>query len=206
MRQINMKVLNDILKETKEFVIWGIAPGKKWEEVLFTKAKNMGEAKKVLQILTSKHGVKKGRITVLDLEQDPSEFWKSGKMFEGLKEEYPDESEAYKALDKVLDNINGVSGIGYSDFDSRNRMNVGITLVVKKKIFPKGGGMQIPEEFKVLPKDVVMELKKRLKKAGFPIIGKIYTPKKKSWKDNWGDKESGYVNDEIELEVEIHQL
>jgi hypothetical protein len=68
----------------KEFVIWGIAPGKSSEEILYTKAKSQGEAKKIIKILVSKHGVKKARIQVLDLEQDPSKFWKSDNMFEDI--------------------------------------------------------------------------------------------------------------------------
>jgi len=67
----------------KEFVIWGIPPKKSSEEILYTKAKSNSEAKKVLKILVSKHGIKKGRIQVLDLEQDPSKFWKSDNIFEG---------------------------------------------------------------------------------------------------------------------------
>jgi len=67
----------------KEFVIWGIPPKKSSEEILYTKAKSNSDAKKVLKILVSKHGIKKGRIQVLDLEQDPSKFWKSDNIFEG---------------------------------------------------------------------------------------------------------------------------
>ena len=68
----------------KEFVIWGIAPGKSSEEILYTKAKSQGETKKMVKILISKHGVKKARIQVLDLTQNPADFWKSDKMFEGV--------------------------------------------------------------------------------------------------------------------------
>jgi hypothetical protein len=72
------------LEESKqEFVIWGIPPKKSSEEILYTKAKSNSEAKKVVKILTKKHGVKKARIQVLDLEQDPSKFWKSDNIFEG---------------------------------------------------------------------------------------------------------------------------
>jgi len=68
----------------KEFVIWGIAPGKSSEEILYTKAKSQGEAKKIIKVLTSKHGVKKARIQVLDLTQNPADFWKSDKVFEDI--------------------------------------------------------------------------------------------------------------------------
>jgi len=74
----------EINESKKEFVIWGIAPGKSSEDILYTKAKSNSEAKKVIKVLTDKHGVKKARIQVLDLEQDPSSFWKSDKIFEGV--------------------------------------------------------------------------------------------------------------------------
>jgi len=74
--------LKSLLTESKkEFVIWGIPPGKSSEQILYTKAKSNGEAKKVLKVLIDKHGIKKGRIQVLDLEQDPSAFWKSDTVF-----------------------------------------------------------------------------------------------------------------------------
>ena len=40
------------------------------------------EAKKIIKFLTSKHGVKKARVQVLDLTQNPADFWKSDKMFD----------------------------------------------------------------------------------------------------------------------------
>ena len=44
----------ELLQDKKEYVIWGIAPGKSSEEILYTKAKSQGEAKKI--ILSSKAG------------------------------------------------------------------------------------------------------------------------------------------------------
>jgi len=77
-------ILMDLSESKKEFVIWGIPPGKNSEQILYTKAKSNGEAKKILKVLVSNHGIKKGRIQVLDLEQDPSAFWKSGDVFEDI--------------------------------------------------------------------------------------------------------------------------
>jgi len=65
---------------TEEFIIWGIPPGKSSEEVLFTQAKSVREAKKVIKKLTDKHQVSEARIQVLDLAENPSGFWKSDKM------------------------------------------------------------------------------------------------------------------------------
>ena len=76
------KLVREVIQATaKEFPIWGIPPGKKDEELLYTKAKSHGEAKKIAKVLTDKHGCKKVRIQVLDLAQDPSDIWKSDKLF-----------------------------------------------------------------------------------------------------------------------------
>ena len=72
----------DNIDESKtEFVIWGIPPGKKHEDILYTKAKSHSEAKKIIKILTAKHGVTKARIQVLDMAQDPKDIWKADKLF-----------------------------------------------------------------------------------------------------------------------------
>jgi len=69
-----------IHESEKEFPIWGIPPGAKREELLYTKAKSHAEAKKIVKILTDKHGVTKARIQVLDLAQNPADLWKSKKL------------------------------------------------------------------------------------------------------------------------------
>lgn len=55
----------------KEFVIWGIAPNRKYEEPLFTKARTMTEAKNVLSLLEKEHGCKACRIQVIDFKEPP---------------------------------------------------------------------------------------------------------------------------------------
>jgi predicted kinase len=85
-KKVNVFDEDNIDESKKEFVIWGIPPKKSSEEILYTKAKSQPEAKKVIKILTKKHGVKKARIQVLDLEQDPSKFWKSDDLFEGVND------------------------------------------------------------------------------------------------------------------------
>ena len=77
----------DNIDESKtEFVIWGIPPGKRQEDILYTKAKTHSEAKKIIKILTKKHGVTKARIQVLDMAQDPKDIWKSDDLFEGVND------------------------------------------------------------------------------------------------------------------------
>lgn len=70
----------EIHESQKEFPIWGIPPGAKREELLYTKAKSHAEAKKIVKILTDKHGVTKARIQVLDLAQNPADLWNSEKL------------------------------------------------------------------------------------------------------------------------------
>lgn len=70
----------EIHESEKEFPIWGIPPGAKREELLYTKAKSHAEAKKIVKILTDKHGVTKARIQVLDLAQNPADLWNSEKL------------------------------------------------------------------------------------------------------------------------------
>lgn len=68
-----IKLLNEI---KKEFAIWGIPPGKKDEELLFTKAKTQSEAEKVKEILTKKHNCTKVRIQSFTMNQDIAKDWK----------------------------------------------------------------------------------------------------------------------------------
>jgi hypothetical protein len=59
-----------------EHVIWGKPPKAEHEEVLYTKATNAEEAKKVMEILAKEHGCSEMRVQVLDLNADPSEMFK----------------------------------------------------------------------------------------------------------------------------------
>ena len=54
-----------------EYPIWGIPPGKTEEDLLYTRATTMDEAKRVCRILETEHGVTRTRIQVLDLTQPP---------------------------------------------------------------------------------------------------------------------------------------
>ena len=82
-KTVNIFDEDTIDESKKEFVIWGIPPGKKHEDILYTKAKSHSEAKKIIKILTKKHGVTKARIQVLDMAQDPKDIWKADDLFEG---------------------------------------------------------------------------------------------------------------------------
>lgn len=68
-KQKSQTKLSEILKEQKEFIIWGVPPGERDEVVAYTKAKSMPEAKKVMDILKLKHGLTKLRVQVIDLSQ-----------------------------------------------------------------------------------------------------------------------------------------
>lgn len=54
----------------EEFIIWGIAPGQTMEDVLFTQATTLNEAKRAANVLICKHGCKAVRIQVLKLSEN----------------------------------------------------------------------------------------------------------------------------------------
>ena len=62
----------ETLKEAnkKEYIIWGIPPGERDEDVLYTKADSPAEAKRVMDILKNEHGCTKLRVQVLDLSKE----------------------------------------------------------------------------------------------------------------------------------------
>lgn len=64
----------------EEFIIWGIAPGQTTEDVLFTNAISMSEARRAANVLICKHHCKAVRIQVLKLSEKfdfTKEFCKS---------------------------------------------------------------------------------------------------------------------------------
>jgi len=137
-----MSKKESVNESKKEFVIWGIPPKKSSEEILYTKAKSHSEAKKVVKILTKKHGVAKARIQVLDLEQDPLKFWKSDKVFESLLLEFDKyrlggllDSKLKKRLERTIKVIGGkVDAVGndYIKFRMSDSGLVRLPAVIKK--------------------------------------------------------------------------
>ena len=69
-----MKTYRSLIKEApkNEYIVWGVPKGEKDEMIMYTKAKNFNQAKKVVDVLEKKHGVTKLRIQVLDLSQELS--------------------------------------------------------------------------------------------------------------------------------------
>lgn len=62
----------------KEYIIWGLKPGSNFEEILYTKAENLGIAETVVYMLETRYQCKKCRIQVLDFKSDiRQEFIKS---------------------------------------------------------------------------------------------------------------------------------
>jgi hypothetical protein len=50
----------------KQFIVWGIPPNSKQENILFTKAKTEMHAKQICKILENSQGCKNCRVQVLD--------------------------------------------------------------------------------------------------------------------------------------------
>lgn len=54
----------------KEYIIWGLKPGNNFEEILYTKAENLGIAETVVYMLETRYQCKKCRIQVLNFQTD----------------------------------------------------------------------------------------------------------------------------------------
>lgn len=54
----------------KEYIIWGLKPGNNFEEILYTKAENLEQAKTVVYMLETRYDCKKCRIQILDFNTD----------------------------------------------------------------------------------------------------------------------------------------
>lgn len=61
----------------QEFIIWGIAPGQTMEDVLFTNAKTMSEARRAANVLICKHGCKAVRVQVIKEDFSVLDFVKA---------------------------------------------------------------------------------------------------------------------------------
>ena len=72
------KLVEETLTEGKaEFVIWGVPPKKKDEELLVANVKgkpltDKKQAQHILDVLTDKYGITKGRIQTIDFKTDPN--------------------------------------------------------------------------------------------------------------------------------------
>jgi len=86
---ITMPPENHELQEDREFVVWGVPPGKTDEEPLYTKAKSKQEADKVCATLEKKHGCKKCRVQAIDMSIPPEQDWKN--MFKEQEDAIGDE-------------------------------------------------------------------------------------------------------------------
>ena len=61
----------------KEYVVWGIPPLGKFEEVLFTLADSQKEADRVCEILTEQDGCTECRVQVIDFNDKTNLFKKA---------------------------------------------------------------------------------------------------------------------------------
>ena len=97
-----MKTFKELREGNKfEYIIWGVPKGERNEQILFTKAKSSGEAKKIMKILKDKHGVSKIRLQTLDLSKELT-----GKDFTGaLKSEKRDYKDEYKKFQSSPERI-----------------------------------------------------------------------------------------------------
>jgi len=60
-----------------EFIVWGYAPSKDYEEILHTKSETKQQAETVCKILENKHGCTNTRVQILDFNEAENLFIKS---------------------------------------------------------------------------------------------------------------------------------
>mgnify|MGYP003626956516 CR=1 len=58
-----------------EYIVWGIKPHETEEEILFTKATTLQEARKVSEILEERHKCTATRIQIIDFTACASKAW-----------------------------------------------------------------------------------------------------------------------------------
>lgn len=54
-----------------EYVVWGVPPGGDGEQPLYTLARTMADARRVMDVLAERHGCTRLRVQVLDLNERP---------------------------------------------------------------------------------------------------------------------------------------
>lgn len=106
--------LKSLLKEEKEYIIWGIPPKKREEEILFTKAKSMGEARKVMDILKTKYEVKGLRIQTLDISQDTDFSKEFGKTIKEVEDGHENDRDMVVGVADIIRMVD--------DMDNRKRI------------------------------------------------------------------------------------
>lgn len=106
--------LKSLLKEEKEYIIWGIPPNKREEEILFTKAKSMGEARKVIDILKTKYEVKGLRIQTLDISQDTDFSKEFGKTIKEVEDGHENDRDMVVGVADIIRMVD--------DMDNRKRI------------------------------------------------------------------------------------
>ena len=70
-------ILKQKTMKKEEFIIWGIAPGQTMEDVLFTQATSMSEARRAANVLICKHGCKSVRVQVIKQDFSVNDFVKA---------------------------------------------------------------------------------------------------------------------------------
>jgi hypothetical protein len=60
-----------------EFIVWGYAPEKDFEQILYANSKTHERARQVCDILEAKHGCKNTRVQVLNFSDTENLFIKS---------------------------------------------------------------------------------------------------------------------------------
>lgn len=119
--------------------------------------------------------------------------------------ENSEESALYNRLYKIRDEMGKIDGVvnsGSSDIDSGNYAKISLSLKVRYKSVDNNGRTYFGA-FDVDLRKMKSKINAILKNNN-ASLSQFYVPKKKYWKDPWGNRDGGYENDRIDIEIQLH--
>ena len=115
------------------------------------------------------------------------------------------ESDIIDSFIKDLDNTNGILGAGSSDWGSDRIANIIIELKGTKNSYHRKHG-SLYDTFNLDLRKVRTVITQLAKKHNLKIVGRVYTPKKYNWKDEFNSKQSGYEHNRVSFSVQIPRI
>jgi len=115
------------------------------------------------------------------------------------------ESDIIDSFIKDLDNTRGIVGAGSSDWGSDRIADIGIELKGTKNSYHRKHG-SLYDTFDLDLRKVKPVITQLAKKHNLKIVGRVYTPKKYNWKDEFNSKTSGYEHNRVSFSVQIPRV
>ena len=129
-------------------------------------------------------------------------------LFNPFKNESVNESKESDIIDsfiKDLDNTRGIVGAGSSDWGSDRIADIGIELKGTKNSYHRKHG-SLYDTFDLDLRKVKPVITQLAKKHNLKIVGRVYTPKKYNWKDEFNSNTSGYEHNRVSFSVQIPRV